>query len=57
MKTAHLIVCTLLGIMPWCGRAEPPPGMTLISGGKYKPLYAKDARLAQCSRSSWTQCR
>ncbi len=43
MKTALVIACMLSGIMPWWARAEPPPGMALISGGKYKPLYAKDA--------------
>ena len=44
MKSALVIACTLLGIMPWSARAEPPQGMILITGGNYKPLYAKDAK-------------
>lgn len=44
MKTAHVIAFILLGIMPWSAGAESPSGMALITGGNYKPLYAKDVK-------------
>ncbi len=44
MKTALVIAFNLLGIVSARVWAEPPPGMVFISGGNYKPLYAKGAK-------------
>jgi formylglycine-generating enzyme required for sulfatase activity/cytochrome oxidase Cu insertion factor (SCO1/SenC/PrrC family) len=44
MKTSFALTLVLLGILSGGVCAEPPPGMASISGGSYKPLYAKDAK-------------